>query len=300
MPTPLEYAERYWQLAVPVPNDSVTVRIDKYHLGSPTHAKDVLWAKLHDHFTAQQRQTPGFRLGLTVDGQPVEFGSTQEMLFHVLRPFFGKGSPEQNQIVLQLVVLLNIKTPAELQAYANENLGIDCNGFVGNYLLHGKGQQPWTVLDGAGSAVGPNSLITQIFAQGHAVTNGGDMFPARSYILVEVDAHGHVMPGGPSNPPGHIAITEPGRFQSARVRHGFVRGTRRGSRETGRLSAPGIPGRGGDRQPRRPHAVVVLDPRDPRSSGRVPGVPREPGTLSQVQDRRAGVRRQTASSPESA
>ena len=218
MPTPLEYAERYWQLAVPVPNDSVTVRIDKYHLGSPTHAKDVLWAKLHDHFTAQQRQTPGFRLGLTVDGQPVEFGSTQEMLFHVLRPFFGKGSPEQNQIVLQLVVLLNIKTPAELQAYANENLGIDCNGFVGNYLLHGKGQQPWTVLDGAGSAVGPNSLITQIFAQGHAVTNGGDMFPARSYILVEVDAHGHVMPGGPSNPPGHIAITEPGRFQS----HAFV------------------------------------------------------------------------------
>ena len=140
------------------------------------------------------------------------------MLFHVLRPFFGKGSPEQNQIVLQLVVILGIKRPAELQAYANENLGIDCNGFVGNYLLHVRGQQPWTVLDGTGGSVGPNSLITQIFAQGNTVTNGADMLAARSYILVEVDAHGHVMPGGPKNPPGHIAITEPGRFQP----HAFV------------------------------------------------------------------------------
>ncbi len=218
MPTPLQYAERYWQLPVPVPNGPVTVRIDKYHLGAPTHAKDVLWRALQDYFTAQLRQTPGFQLQLTVDGQPARFGSTHEMLFHVLRPFFGKGSPEQNQIVLQLVVMLGIKQPAELQAYANENLGIDCNGFVGNYLLHGRGQQPWTVLDGSGSSVGPNSLITQIFAQGNAVTNGATMLAARSYILVEVDANGHVMPGGPNNPPGHIAITEPGRFQA----HAFV------------------------------------------------------------------------------
>jgi hypothetical protein len=89
---------------------------------------------------------------------------------------------------------------------------------VGNYLLHGRGQQPWTVLDGAGSGVGPNSLITQIFAQGNTVANGNDMFPNRSYILVEVDGHGHVMPGGPGHSPGHIVITEPGKHQP----HAFV------------------------------------------------------------------------------
>lgn len=218
MVTPVQYAERYWQLPVPVPNDQVSVRIDKYHLGAPTHAKDQLWRAVKDHFAAQLRQTPGFRLELTVDGQPASFGSPQEMLFHLLRPFFGKGSPEQCQVVLQLVVRLGLKGPAQLQAYADENLGIDCNGFVGNYLLHGRGQQPWTVLDGTGNAVGPNSLITQIFAQGHTVTDGSAMFPGRSYILVEVDGHGHVMPGGPGNPPGHIVITEPGRFQA----HAFV------------------------------------------------------------------------------
>ncbi len=213
MLTPVQYAERYWQLQVAVPNGPVTVRIDKYHLGSPTPAKDRLWSALRDHFAAEQRQTPGFRLQLTVEGQPVDFGSPQEMLFHVLRPFFGKGSPEQCQVVLQLVVLLGIKQPAELQGYANENLGLDCNGFVGNYLLHGRGEEPWTVLDGEGNSVGPNSLITQIFAQGNTVTSGSDMFPNRSYILVEVDAHGHVMPGGPGHSPGHIVITEPGRHQ---------------------------------------------------------------------------------------
>ena len=61
--------------------------------------------------------------------------------------------------------------------------------------------------------MGPNSLITQIFAQGNTVTNGNDMFSNRSYILVEVDSHGHVMPGGPHHSPGHIVITEPGRHQ---------------------------------------------------------------------------------------
>ena len=219
MLTPVQYGERYWQLPVPVPNGPpVTVRIDKYHLGAPKPAKDRLWSALRDHFAAQRRQTPGFQLRLTVNGQPVDFGSTQEMLFHVLRPFFGKGSPEQGQVVLQLVVLLGIKQPAELQGYADENLGLDCNGFVGNYLLHGRGQQPWTVLDGAGSAVGPNSLITQIFAHGNTVTNGNSMFPNRSYILVEVDGSGHVMPGGPGKSPGHIVITEPGKHQA----HAFV------------------------------------------------------------------------------
>jgi hypothetical protein len=214
MLTPAQYAERYWQLPVAVPNGPVTVRIDKYHLGAPTSAKDRLWSALKEHFATQQRQTPGFRLQLTVNGQPVDFGSAQEMLFHVLRPFFGKGSPEQGQVVLQLVVLLGIKAPAALQAYADENLGLDCNGFVGNYLLHERGQQPWTVLDGAGGAVGPNSLITQIFAKGTTVASGRDMFPNRLYVLAEVDAHGRVMPGGPGNAPGHIVITEPGKYQA--------------------------------------------------------------------------------------
>ena len=89
---------------------------------------------------------------------------------------------------------------------------------MGNYLLHGREQQSWTVLDGSGGGVGPNSLITQIFARGNAVTNGNAMVPTRSYILAEVDGHGHVMPGGPRKPPGHIVITEPGRFQH----HAFV------------------------------------------------------------------------------
>ncbi len=216
--TPVEYAGLYWQVPVAVPNDSVTVRVDRYHLGAPTHAKDQLWSALRDHFSTQQRRTPGFRMQVTVDGQPVEFATIQEMLFHVLRPFFGKGSPQQCQLVLHLAVLLGLKQPFELQAYADANLGIDCNGFVGNYLLHGRDGQPWTVLDGAGSAVGPNSLITQIFGKFHPVSNGADMFPGRSYILAEVDDHGHVMPGGPGNPPGHIVITEPGRYQP----HAFV------------------------------------------------------------------------------
>ena len=83
--TPVEYAERYWRLQVAVPNGPVTVRIDKYHLGAPTSAKDHLWSALVDHFAAQQRQTPGFRLQLTVEGQAVDFGSAQGALHQTQR-----------------------------------------------------------------------------------------------------------------------------------------------------------------------------------------------------------------------
>src|SRR5262249_20345097 len=55
--------------------------------------------------------------------------------------FAGKGSPEACQVVLQLVYHWNIST--DLQGYADSALGLDCNGFAGNYIWHERSRNPW-------------------------------------------------------------------------------------------------------------------------------------------------------------
>jgi len=48
--------------------------------------------------------------------------------------FVGKGSPEACQAVLQLANHWGLAP--DVQTYTNSALGLECNGFVGNYLWH--------------------------------------------------------------------------------------------------------------------------------------------------------------------
>jgi hypothetical protein len=215
MPTAVEYAERYLQLTVPFDDGSVTVRVDRYHIGSPDAEQGKLWQDLKDHFRKEQGKNAAYRLKLRVNAEFPEFSSANEMLHRAVNPFWGKGSPEDCQIVLQLAVLFGRATKANLQSYCDDHLGLDCNGFVGNYLFRAfNGANDWRS-DPAENAIGPSALIDMIMRNsGVAVATVEEMRSSRMYMLAEVDSANKIMPGGPGNPPGHIVVTEPGRYMA--------------------------------------------------------------------------------------
>jgi hypothetical protein len=129
--------------------------------------------------------------------------------------FKGKGAPEHCQIVLQLVAHWGL-APKGLQAYADSALGLDCNGFVGNYLWHGKNSVGWSYLAVGKHEVGPDASIDGFFDKRKAVRKLEEMDTSKSYILGKVGPTGLVIPGGKSvATAGHIIVTEPGRFQPA-------------------------------------------------------------------------------------
>lgn len=214
--TPARYAERYLNLEVPFDDGPTTVRISKYHIGEPDAEQGQLWQALKEHFQKNKQGNPGFRLRLRVNGEPAEFSTVQEMLHRVANPFWGKGSPEDCQIVLQLAVLLGRAKKLALQTYCDTHLGLDCNGFVGNYIFRILRANGWRG-DAADEAVGPSATITAIMSKsgGLAIHTVDEMVPGRNYVLAEVDAGNRIIPGGPNSTPGHIVMTEPGRYMNS-------------------------------------------------------------------------------------
>lgn len=214
MLTPVQYAARYWELEVPFSDGSVKVSIDKYHLGAPDPAQGKLWSKLKAHFHEHRKHNTGYALPLTVNSETHEFRSTDELLRRVVSPFYGKGSPEDCQITLQLAVLLGETTKANLQRYSDKYLGLDCNGFIGNYLWHEWGQPvPWH-MDPGRHDPGPSALIDSLLKFGQIVKTVDEIKPERIHILAEVNNAYKVIPGGSAGV-GHIMITEPKSFMKS-------------------------------------------------------------------------------------
>lgn len=210
MSTPIAYADRYSNLQVELASGtSVTVNVHQYRLGAPKPAKDRLWSALKEYFQKQQKLDPGFRLRLRVNGGSYEFSSYMQMPNWIVRPFTGKGSPECCQVVLQLAVLLGEATPQSLQTYCDTNLGLDCNGFVGNFLYYEDSGHNWMDEPRNGNG-GPNDDMTVFAQMGPPVTDTYKMSATNTYVCIET-LGGVVIPGGKAGV-GHIAITEPNKF----------------------------------------------------------------------------------------
>lgn len=210
--SPVRYAERYWGLDVPFADGPVRVNVHQYRLRDPDVEKDYLLSAVKEHFQTNQKSDPGWKLRLTVNGEPADFASVAGMTRRLISPFFGKGSPEDCQIVLQLAVLVRNKTKTELQDYCDRYLGLDCNGFVGNFIFRVRKGNGWRV-DAPDLAAGPSDTITQIMdnAGGVKVHTEDDLLPNKTFVLAEVDASYRIIPGGLNADSGHIVITEQGR-----------------------------------------------------------------------------------------
>jgi hypothetical protein len=211
MLTPVDYAKRYWNLEVPLSaGGSARVHVDRYHIGEPDAAQGRLWSRLKEHFKREQHKNPAFRLQVQVNSIPTEFASPESILRRVVSPFWGKGSPEDCQITLQVALLLGEASPDGLQAYCDAHLGLDCNGFVGNYLWHERDGNHWNVT-AQDHGVGPSASIDTLMKAGRPVSKVEQLDGARMLLLAEVNAAYHIIPGGKSGA-GHVVITEPYRF----------------------------------------------------------------------------------------
>jgi hypothetical protein len=215
--TPAQYAARYLPVTFRVADRDYSINISRYHLGAETPAKDRLLGALADHLAREQSDGGDFYLAVYINSEPLQIYTWGDVSLNLYRPFIGKGSPEECQLVLQLALIVGGVQPNQLQKWADDNLGLDCNGFVGNYLFHELMGNDWQD-EPTGAQPGPSALINTIFHwvsgddENAVVDDLGDVSPHVSYLIARVDSFGNVMPGGPNKPVGHIAITEPGQI----------------------------------------------------------------------------------------
>jgi hypothetical protein len=206
MISPLRYASRYWNLQVPLDNGGFArVRIGSYLSGDPTAGKDPLWVKVKHACSGGKTLKATAHNGFVL--QELNCTKPDDIRMHIVRPFYGKGSPEDCQIVLQLAMRFGLANQGSLQTYADNNLGLDCNGFVGNWLWYGLRGNPWYRLPDKASK-GPSSLIDYL-VRNPFVKTLDELKTGGTFTMALVDKEGRVIPGG-GHGTGHIVVTNPG------------------------------------------------------------------------------------------
>ena len=215
MDSPADYASRYKNLPIDFADGSVKIVIERYHIGDPDAEGGVLAQVVKEYFHTHKKKDSTFTLDLFVNGKPTSIPTYEETVWHVAAPFWGKGSPEDCQITAQLAALMKRTSKEHLARYCDQHMGLDCNGFVGNYLFRVHNGNLWNVkakaADKPDDDLGPSSSMDKFAAAGHAVKDLTSMNPANLHLFIEVDGAYRVISGGKSGA-GHIVISEPNKY----------------------------------------------------------------------------------------
>jgi len=174
--TPGEYAQKYRKLRVYTFTDEqanaaqdgqlppgghwIEVDVHRYRIAPSDEARKELSAKhvIEASEKFGQNVRPHIGTGkkpLTVWVEKVD-GTLESRTYHnrmelgvnAYDAFSGKANPEEMQVTLQLAMRFGLvkgeNLSASLQSYCDNNdMGLDCNGFVGNYLRHVVFGKPW-------------------------------------------------------------------------------------------------------------------------------------------------------------
>ena len=195
MPTPVEFMKLYRNLGVNVAiedpvtkvcrNGKHTVQLRKYFL--------MDWDP-----SAAERQD--FNTVTRNSGRDAWFTTNKE---RILTAAMGKGAPQDYALALEWAVRsgkVPTVTPQTLQTYCDDHLGIDCSGFVTNYLV-ACGKKVYS------SHTMRNTSAASYFNAANAVN---DPFQIRQGDLL-VWMTGNAVKSNP----GHIAVVESYSAQSA-------------------------------------------------------------------------------------
>lgn len=253
MLTPQNYADRYSRLNVytytdaqasaaimpdPPPDAKLTpVCVCKYRLGlhgtqyrHKANSLSVFQSAVMSHLGKKNDPITVWVIRST-DGK-VEartYRTRAEVGSNFIDPFYGKGSPEEVQVVLQLAVRFGALTPEQLQPYCdNGNIGLDCNGFVGNYIHHIRRGFEWWDTSSKGGEINASSYI-QTFASSKALgsVSALDELARDSsaiYILMMCTEDGTLRDhqkvvdpktGNVTTKYGHIMISQPGTLRKS-------------------------------------------------------------------------------------
>lgn len=195
--------------------DAVTHKplAEDYNIQHSTNALDALGSKIKAHFAK-----PGAKIKVFVSTAELDervFNTAGELLYRSQKAFWGKGSPEEIQITLQLAVRFKLVTPENLQQYCDDKtdrlaqgrIGLDCNGFVGNYLVHGFRGNPWDSEKAKDTHLASTGIRDIMSTLGPEVKTIDDIGMLETYVMGLVGADGQVINGGASW--GHIVVTTP-------------------------------------------------------------------------------------------
>ncbi len=256
MMTPMDYKARYEKIVVRLKNGKEqAVKVNMYRLrvmpegtygGYNQTAKQAFMAKLNKNGVDTEIRVdidegylyldpdldPGqgsaFRMATDAGGalplhgpSPSKNELPNDMATLAAYVFAGKGAPEHCQIVLQLAHQWDLAP--DPQKYADDALGLDCNGFVGNYLWHAKRENDWRNLGLRNWDLGPDATIDAFFPFRPAdfVTKWDDLDGTKMYVLGMVDGNGSIIKGGGDlAAAGHIMLTQPGFVRTPRTNGG--------------------------------------------------------------------------------
>jgi hypothetical protein len=219
MMTPFDFAQLYWNLPVAIVNEKDELlgweitRVSQYRLARQTsktpetYDSDTTGA-LTEFGNAvrpfDKKETKEIKVFIKKADNTVETKTFQSVEKHQLnsiatRAIWGKGSPEDVQITLQLAVRFGLISAKGLRAYCDSGkIGIDCNGFVGTYMR-----------DVLGKSVEPNTVITGLMTQGRAINNLNEIDNLSIYIFGFLDSNNQVIAQYSGGQWGHIMITNP-------------------------------------------------------------------------------------------
>ena len=227
--TPADFAQKYKSLNVFVlPYEGKTkdpksdaaapaswlrgLNVHQYRLGE-SGFRSLLWGSVSSNM-------PKTGCEVTVeslDAKPTTVSVDSKKAWELFRfPFVGKGSPEQVQATIQLLYRYRINV-STIRQFAGEGtssfIGLDCNGFVGNYLQRVVQGQDWLHQKNLKDP-GPDSYIADIMKSAtDPVTSLSEIADNRQsiYVLAFCSPQGVIYDHG-SGPMGvgHIMISNPG------------------------------------------------------------------------------------------
>ena len=187
MPTPTEFMQQYRNLKVNVViDDPVTrvCRISTHHVQLTKYFM-MNWSAGTDQLSDYQTVTQG--------SKDAWFQTNKE---HIRTAAMGKGAPRDYELALEWAVRskqIPVVTADTLQHYVDEHLGIDCSGFVTNYLI-AAGKKAYS------TEVVQNTSAASYFSAAKAVNDpariqAGDLLVWMNGNMVKTN-------------PGHIAVVE--------------------------------------------------------------------------------------------
>jgi hypothetical protein len=246
MMTPREFANRYLELDVymypletgdPGPGNvseegSSQLRVARYRLGE-SQWDNQFWQDISPHLSEPITLTIK-----TISDETQDVTLTREQLWrHFHPPFVGKGSPEQAQLAIQLVYRYHKAVFTPEQFVEKDFIGLDCNGFVGNYIQGVVRDKPWLEAR-TDEDPGPTTLIGSLLkAQGrdNQITDVNDLQAEETYLFGLCDPDGFIWDpkDARGHTSGHIMITEPGTLEQVDdgCKIGVVEATAAGNRE---------------------------------------------------------------------
>jgi hypothetical protein len=142
--TPLGMLLRYWNLKVPTPDGTAPVMVNSYKCSTPAFGGTVNEEKIKDAFISVSKKKIIDEAGgphpyvdaFVGKASPETFETVLELVYQYREEFvsaYGKSHTEPYKTCAK-ILSADARPERILQNFCDKYMGLDCNGFVGNFV----------------------------------------------------------------------------------------------------------------------------------------------------------------------